>query len=266
MPQPSFDMTGETALVTGGAHGIGEAIARAYLEYGATVVIADRDIAQAEAVAERFRQEGLPCHAEALDVTDPQASRDVAARVARTVAPVSVLVNNAGVNTAQRVPIHEVVDEEWRRLIQVDLDGLFYVSRAFIPGMIALGRGRIVNISSVLGIVPARLQSAFVAAKAGAQNLTRSMAMELAPHGILVNAIAPGPTASASWASMFATADEETQRRHASLMSHIPLARPAAPDEIAGAAVFLASPASSYVTGIVLPVDGGWLSGYLRDW
>ena len=239
MASDFFNLAGQTALVTGGAQGIGRAIADALLDYGATVVIADVDANLAEQTAGEFRANGFPSYAERLDVTNADASLALAERVATTIAPVSILVNNAGVNTAIRVPIHEVPVEEWHRLLRVDLDGVYYVSRAFIPSMITAGGGRIINIVSVLGLVPARLQSAFVAAKAGAVNLTRSMAMELAPHGILVNAIAPGSTASPGWKQMLVEGGEDVRTKHESLMSHIPLGRPAEPEEIAAAAVGL---------------------------
>jgi NAD(P)-dependent dehydrogenase (short-subunit alcohol dehydrogenase family) len=126
--------------------------------------------------------------------------------------------------------------------------------------------GRIINISSVAGLVPLRLQSAYVAAKAGVANLTRSMALELGPHGILVNAVAPGSTLTRGTEALFYGPDGTYSEKAASLLSHIPLGRPGTPQEIAHAVLFLAAPESSYINGTILTVDGGWTAGYTREW
>lgn len=131
--------------------------------------------------------------------------------------------------------------------------------------MIGQKSGRIINIASVVGLVPLRLQSAYVAAKAGVANLTKSMALELAKHNILVNAIAPGSTETQAWRSWIDNSTSEQQALYTRLLSHIPLGRAAKLEEIAHAALFLAAPASSYITGHVLTVDGGWIAGYSRD-
>jgi len=132
--------------------------------------------------------------------------------------------------------------------------------------MLRNNRGRIVNISSIAGLVPLRLQSAFVAAKAGVVNLTRSMALELGPQGILVNAVAPGSTLTAGTEALFYGPDGAYTEKATSLLSHIPLGRPARPEEIASAVLFLVAPEASYVNGAILTVDGGWTAGYARDW
>jgi NAD(P)-dependent dehydrogenase (short-subunit alcohol dehydrogenase family) len=156
--------------------------------------------------------------------------------------------------------------EDWRRILDVDLTGVFVMSQAVVPVMLQNPGGRIVNISSIAGLVPLRLQSAFVAAKAGVVNLTRSMALELGPMGILVNAVAPGSTLTRGTEALFYGSDGVYTEKAASLLSHIPLGRPGAPEEIAHAVLFLAAPESSYINGAILTVDGGWTAGYTRDW
>src|SRR5437588_1796916 len=176
-------------------------------------------------------------------------------------------VNNAGINTRRdRAPIHEYALEDWSRVLEVDLTGLFVTSRAMIPAMLKNPGGRIVNISSIAGLVPLRLQSAFVAAKAGVVNLTRSMALELGPHGILVNAVAPGSTLTRGTEALFYGTGGAYTEKAASLLSHIPLGRPGEPEEIASAVLFLAASEASYVNGHVMVVDGGWIAGYTREW
>ena len=147
----------------------------------------------------------------------------------------------------------------------MDLTGLYVVSRAAIPLLRKAGASRIINIASVLGIVPARLQCAFVAAKAGVVNLTRSMALELGPQGILTNCVAPGSILTAGTQKLFYGEDGKFNEKVQGLLAHIPLGRPGTCDEIAHAVLFLAAPESSYINGAILPVDGGWLAGYIRD-
>jgi len=197
-------LTGQGAIVTGGAHGIGRAIVQALAENGARVVIADRDLEAAERAAEEVRAAGGDCLPLAADVTDAARMEAVARETAERFGNLRILVNNAGINTrGGRVPIHEYSREDWDQILAVDLTGVFHGSRAAIPHMLAGGGGRIVNIGSVAGLVPLRLQSAFVAAKAGVANLTRSMGLELGPQGILVNAVAPGSTLTRGTEALF---------------------------------------------------------------
>src|SRR5207245_9966433 len=177
-----------------------------------------------------------------------------------------IRVNNAVINTlTHRVTIDELPRSEWDRILAVDLDGVFQVSQAAARIMRAQGAGRIINIASIAGLVPLRLQCAFIAAKAGVVNLTRGMALELGPFGILVNGIAPGSTLTAGTKQLFygegGTFREHVQR----MLDHVPLARPGTVAEIAVAALFLADPENSYMNGHVLVVDGGWTAGYTRD-
>ena len=155
---------------------------------------------------------------------------------------------------------------DWDRILRVDLTGVFVVAQAIVPGMIQRGGGRIVNIASVAGLVPLRLQSAYVAAKAGVVNLTRSMALELGPQGILSNCVAPGSIVTRGTRALFYGPEGEKTEVAKSLLSHVPLGRPGTPEEIAHAVTFLVSPEASYINGAVLTVDGGWTAGYTRDW
>jgi NAD(P)-dependent dehydrogenase (short-subunit alcohol dehydrogenase family) len=256
------DLADKIALVTGAARGIGQAIADAFAANGARVLFSDVDLTTATAAAARWPG----CTALRLDVTQSAEVEGAFERIVREFGRLDILVNNAGVNTlAHRVPIDEFPREEWDRLLSVDLTGVFLVSRAAARLMVAQGAGRIINIASVAGLVPLRLQSPFVAAKAGVVNLTRSMALELGPRGVLVNGIAPGSTLTEGTKKLFYGADGKYKDSVQQLLAHIPLGRPAQPEEIAHAALFLAAPESSYINGHILTVDGGWTAGYLRD-
>ena len=261
------DLTGKTALVTGGAQGIGRAIVAQLAANGAAVAIVDLATEAAHETVADLAAKGYRVAAFAADVSDAAAVEGVAAQVVDQFGRLDILVNNAGINTVKdRLPIHEYSRDDWDRILRVDLTGVFVVSQAAIPRMLAAGGGRIVNIASVAGLVPLRLQSAFVAAKAGVVNLTRSMALELAPRGILVNCIAPGSVLTQGTKALFYGADGTYSERAASLIAHIPVGRPGTPEEIAHAALFLVAPEASYVNGAVLTVDGGWTAGYHREW
>ncbi len=252
------DLAGKVAFVTGAAGAIGGAIARAFAAQGARVVVADVDEPGARAMAESLPDALALC----MDVQDEAA---IDAAIAATLAwygRLDILVNNAGVNThAHRVPIDAFPTAEWERIVGIDLQGMFLVSRAGVRPMLVAGAGRVINIASIVGLVPLRLQSPFVAAKAGVVNLTKSMALELGPYGVLVNAIAPGSTLTEGTRKLFYAADGQFSAAAAGLLAHIPLGRPAEVDEIAAGALFLADPDSSYVNGHVLTIDGGWIAG-----
>jgi len=254
-------LTGTVSLVTGAARGIGQAIADRLAANGSRVVYTDvnPDVRQAAA-----RSSGAL--ALELDVTSSEQVEAVVGRVVADCGRLDLVVNNAGVNTlAHRVTIDAFPREEWDRILAVDLTGLYQVSRAAARVMRQQGSGRIINIASIAGLVPLRLQCAFVAAKAGVVNLTKAMALELGPFGILVNGIAPGSTLTEGTRQLFygegGTFRESVQR----MLDHVPLGRPGTTDEIAVAALFLADPENSYMHGHILTVDGGWTAGYTRD-
>jgi len=256
------NLEGKIALVTGAAQGIGQAIASSYCENGATVVFADIDLETAKRSAAAVKNG----HAIRMDVGSPEEVEKAISDTVNQFGRLDILVNNAGINTLRdRVKIDEFPLAEWDRILRVDLTGLFMVSRLVAKQMIGQKSGRIINIASVTGIVPLRLQSPYVAAKAGVINLTKSMALELGPHGILVNGIAPGSTVTAATRELFYGEDGEFKENAQTLIAHIPLGRPGTAEEIAHAALFLAAPESSYIHGHILTVDGGWTAGYTRE-
>lgn len=261
------NLNSRTALVTGGANGIGRAIAQALAANGARVAVVDIAQEALDGVAEELTSQGGECLGLLGDVTDYSRMCSVVAEITARWGGLDILVNNAGINTSGgRVVLHEYPPETWDKIMAVDLDGVFHTSRAAIPALLARGGGRIVNICSIAGLVPLRLQSAYVAAKAAVVNLTRSMALEYGPQGILVNAVAPGSTLTRGTEALFYGANGSYTEKAASLIAHIPLGRPGKPEEIAAAVLFLTAPEASYITGAIIPVDGGWLAGYNRDW
>lgn len=242
-----FDLTGRLAVVTGGAAGIGRAISGVLAEAGARVVVADRDGAAAQATAAALGGIAL-----ALDVTDAEACEAKAAALAAEHGPVAILVNNAGI--VQNAPALEVDLADWRRVIDVNLHGVFHTARAFGRHMVAAGSGSVVNISSICGEVTVhpQPQAAYNAAKAGVNLLTKSLAVEWAGK-VRVNAIAPGYTATEL--TLLGRSKPEWFN---TWLAGIPMGRLANPREIALAVAFLASDAASYITGTVLTVDGGY--------
>ena len=268
-------LEGKVAIVTGGANGIGRATVDLLIDNGAHVAIVDIDTQAGMKTTEEIKEMGGTCLFVEGDVSDAAQMEDVAAQIAAHFGKIEILVNNAGINTrSERVPIHQYTLEDWHRILEIDLTGVFKTSRAVIPYILDChskshaenATGRIVNISSIAGLVPLRLQSAYVAAKAGVANLTRSMALELGPEGILVNAVAPGSTLTRGTEALFYGEDGAYTENAASLLSHIPLGRPGKTTEIAAAVLFLVSPDASYINGVILTVDGGWTAGYTRDW
>ncbi|MFN0197154.1 MAG: SDR family NAD(P)-dependent oxidoreductase [Planctomycetaceae bacterium] len=256
------DIQDKVALVTGAAQGIGLAIADRLAENGAHVVYTDLQLKRVRSQADKHSN----CSAEEMNVTDTAMVQSVIDGIVSKHGRLDIVVNNAGVNTlAHRVTIDEFPREEWDRILNVDLTGLYTVSQAAARVMRRQKSGKIINIASIAGLVPLRLQCAFTAAKAGVINLTKAMAIELGQYGILVNGIAPGSTLTEGTEKLFYGEDGKFKDSAQRLLDHIPLGRPGTTDEIAHAALFLAAPESSYITGHILTVDGGWTAGYTRD-
>jgi len=253
------DLSGKVSLVTGAARGIGQAIADRLAANGSQVVYTDiADPAPAAAQSGGVAMQ--------LDVTNGPQVQEVIGRVVREFGHLDILVNNAGVNTMKhRVTIDEFPREEWDWILNVDLNGLYEVSRAAARVMKAQRSGRLINIASIVGLVPLRLQCAFVAAKGGVVNLTRGMALELGPHGIQVNGIAPGSILTEGTKQLFYGPDGAFKDSVQQMLAHVPLGRPGTTDEIAVAVLFLADPENSYTHGHILTVDGGWTAGYARE-
>jgi NAD(P)-dependent dehydrogenase (short-subunit alcohol dehydrogenase family) len=255
------DLENRVALVTGAARNIGKAIADALAANGARVVYSDIDLAEVTAAARASA--GTALH---LDVADPAEVEAAAGEIVRRFGRIDILVNNAGVNTlAHRVPIDQFPLEEWERIVRVDMTGLYLVSHAVAGVMRSQQYGRIVNIASVAGLVPLRLQCAFAAAKAGVVNLTRAMAIELGHLGITVNCVAPGSILTEGTKKLFYGEDGKFRDAVNQLIAHIPAGRPGSPQEVAHAVTFLAAEEARYINGAVLTVDGGWTAGYARE-
>lgn len=254
-PKNPFDLSGQLALVTGGGSGLGLAIARGLAGAGARVVLNGRDRGKLDTAASALRYDGSEVLVAPFDVTDAEAVAAGIAAIERDVGPLDIVVNNAAVS--QRAPLDAFSTDDWHKLLAANLDGPFFVARSVIPGMRARRRGKIINICSLASEIGRPNIVPYATSKGGLQMLTRALAVELAPHNVQVNGIAPGFFKTEMNAPLLANAEFS-----AWVAQRTPAGRWGEPPEVAGAAVFLASRAADYVTGHVLFVDGGFSVSY----
>jgi NAD(P)-dependent dehydrogenase (short-subunit alcohol dehydrogenase family) len=253
--QSIFDLSGKVALITGASRGIGEAIAIAYSQAGAKVVLVSRKQADLDQVEGKIREAGGDVIATAAHTGDMAAITAVVEKATATYGGIDIVVNNAATNP-HFGPILTAEDSHWDKILDVNVKGYCRVVKACVESMQARGGGKVINMSSVAGLEPQPMMGVYSVSKAAVLMLTRVLAAELAPYNIQVNAIAPGFVKT-----KFSAALWQNPQINEAILKRIPQKRMAEPEEIAGLAVYLASPASSFVTGSISSIDGGQLTG-----
>ncbi len=248
-----FRLDGKVALVTGGSKGLGKAMARGLAAAGADVIISARHRDELDRTAEEIRSEsGRSVHVVVADLSRRDEAKRLAAESLAAAGKVDILINNAGTNVPQ--PIHEIDDEVWDEIVELNLSSVMALSRALAPQMMERRWGRIVHISSIMGFISAPGRDVYSATKSALLGLTRAMAIDLGPYGITVNCIAPGPFLTDLPLSLLT---KEQQERFAQRTA---LGRWGKPEELIGTVLLLASEAGAYITGTAVVVDGGWLA------
>lgn len=250
----SFDLSGKVALVTGASRGIGEAIARLLAQHGALVIVSSRKAEACESVAASIREEGYQAEARACHIGEMDQIDALFAAIRDNHGRLDILVNNAATNP-HFGPITDTDLSMFQKTVDVNIRGYFFMSQQGVKLMVENGGGSIVNVASVNGVIPGDFQGIYSITKAAVISMTKAFAKECAPRGVRVNALLPGMT-DTKFASALVNNDEI--REHA--LTHVPMKRVAAPAEMAGAVLYLVSPAASYTTGAALNVDGGYLT------
>ena len=254
-----FSLEGKVALVTGAAYGIGFAIAEAFAEAGARIAFNCRSQEHLDKALADYEAKGIDARGFICDVTDEAQVQDMVQDIERELGTVDILVNNAGI--IKRIPMTEMSAEEFRQVVDIDLNAPFIVSKAVIPGMIAKGGGKIINICSMMSELGRETVSAYAAAKGGLKMLTRNIASEYGRYNIQCNGIGPGYIATPQTAPLRERqADGSRHPFDAFIVAKTPAERWGTPEDLKGPAVFLASPASDFVNGHILYVDGGILA------
>jgi len=247
-----FDLTGRSAIITGGSKGLGEAMAAGLASAGADVLLISRNEAEARVAAEKIAADyGHRAVGMYADVTQPESCAAMAERALAEYGKIDILINNAGVNI--RGAIDELTYEQFREVQRVNVDGLWLATRAVVPAMKQARYGRIINMASTLGTVGLENRTPYTASKGAVVQMTRALGLELAPLGICVNAICPGP-----FLTPMNVPIAEAEQTKKFILGAVALGRWGRMEEIQGAAIFLASDAASYVVGSLLTVDGGW--------
>lgn len=254
-----FSLKGKVALVTGASYGIGYAIATAFSNAGATIVFNDINQELVDKGLASYKADGIDAHGYVCDVTNESAVNELVAKVEKEVGVIDILVNNAGI--IRRIPMTEMSADEFRKVIDVDLNAPFIVSKAVIPSMIKKGHGKIINICSMMSELGRETVSAYAAAKGGLKMLTKNIASEYGEFNIQCNGIGPGYIATPQTAPLRERqADGSRHPFDSFIIAKTPAARWGTPEDLAGPAVFLASDASNFVNGHILYVDGGILA------
>lgn len=251
MKKPEFSLVGKVALITGASGGIGKAIASAFGVAGARVFLSGTSEEKLERVLAEMKAEGVEAVHKAVDITRSGAPQELVETVADTMGSIDILVNSAGINRPQNSV--DVTEENWDAVLDINLKATFFTSQAAARFMIKQGGGKIINISSQAGIVALPLRAAYCSSKGGVNQLTRTLAVEWAKHNVLVNAVAPTFVVTPFTRGMF-----ENKEFLSYVLDSIPLGRMAEPEEVAYAALFLASDLANMITGHILTVDGGW--------
>ena len=255
----SFSLKGKIALVTGASYGIGFDIATAYAQAGATIVFNDIRQELVDKGLAAYKEEGIDAHGYVCDVTDEAAVQSLVKRIEEEVGIIDILVNNAGI--IKRIPMCDMTAEEFRQVIDVDLNAPFIVSKAVIPGMIQKGHGKIINICSMMSELGRETVSAYAAAKGGLKMLTRNICSEYGEQNIQSNGIGPGYIATPQTAPLRERQPNGSRHPFDSfIVAKTPAARWGTTEDLMGPAVFLASDASNFVNGHILYVDGGILA------
>lgn len=250
----SFSLQGKVAMITGASYGIGFNIARGFAAAGATIVFNDINQELVDKGLAAYKEEGIPAHGYVCDVTDEAAVNELVKKIEAEVGVIDILVNNAGI--IKRIPMLEMAAADFRKVIDIDLNGPFIVSKAVIPGMIKKGHGKIINICSMMSELGRETVSAYAAAKGGLKMLTKNIASEYGEYNIQCNGIGPGYIETPQTAPLRV----EGHPFNSFIISKTPAARWGKPEDLMGPAVFLASDASDFVNGHILYVDGGILA------